>query len=132
MQLPMSAEERLCGYYPMRSFQEHGIVAGGNSDGFGDYWPITGIAGCVTRRSSSGDYLCKDQAISVMDAIRAYTVNGAYLEGTEDEKGSLEPGKLADMAVLDRDILTIDPLDIINTKVLMTIVGGEVVYERDS
>jgi predicted amidohydrolase YtcJ len=125
-------EERLCGYYPMRSFQEHGIVAGGNSDGFGDYWPITGIAGCVTRRSSSGDYLCKDQAISVMDAIRAYTVNGAYLEGTEDEKGSLEPGKLADMAVLDRDILTIDPLDIINTKVLMTIVGGEVVYEKDS
>jgi predicted amidohydrolase YtcJ len=125
-------EERLCGYYPMKSFQEHGIVAGGNSDGFGDYWPITGIAGCVTRRSSSGDYLCKDQAISVMDAIRAYTVNGAFLEGKEGEKGSLEPGKLADMAVLDRDIITVDPLDIIDTRVLMTIVGGEVVYERDS
>jgi predicted amidohydrolase YtcJ len=125
-------EERLCGYYPMRSFHDHGIVAGGNSDGFGDYWPITGIAGCVTRRSSSGKYLCREQAISVMDAIRAYTVNGAYLEGTEDEKGSLESGKLADMVVLDRDILTIDPLDIINTRVLMTIVGGEVVYERDS
>ena len=125
-------EERLCGYYPMKSFQEHGIVAGGNSDGFGDYWPITGIAGCVTRRSSSGDYLCREQAISVMDAIRAYTVNGAYLEAKEGEKGSLEPGKLADMAVLDRDILTVDPLDIINTRVLMTIVGGEVVYERDS
>jgi predicted amidohydrolase YtcJ len=58
-------------------------------------------------------------------------VNGAYLEGTEDQKGSLEPGKLADMVVLDRDILTVDPLEIINTKVLMTIVGGEVVYERD-
>jgi len=125
-------EDRLCGYYPMRSFQEHGIIAGGNSDSFGDNWVITGIAGCVTRRSSGGEYLCRGQAISVMDAIRAYTVNGAYLEGTEDEKGSLEPGKLADMVVLDRDILTIDPLDIINTRVLMTIVGGEVVYERDS
>ena len=125
-------EDRLCGYYPMKSFREHGIVAGGNSDGFGENWPITGIAGCVTRRSSGGDYLCRDQAISVMDAIRAYTVNGAFLEGTEDEKGSLEPGKLADMVVLDRDILTVDPLDIINTKVLLTIVGGEVVYERDS
>ena len=125
-------EDRLCGYYPMRSFREHGIVAGGNSDSFGENWAITGIAGCVTRRSSSGKYLCRDQAISVMDAIRAYTVNGAYLEGTEDEKGSLEPGKLADMVVLDRDILTVDPLDIVNTRVLMTVVGGEVVYERDS
>lgn len=125
-------EGRLCGYYPMKGFRDHGIVAGGNSDGFGENWPITGIAGCVTRRSSGGDYLCRDQAISVMDAIRAYTVNGAFLEGTEDVKGSLEPGKLADMVVLDRDIITIDPLDIINTKVLMTIVSGKVVYERDS
>jgi len=52
------------------------------------------------------------------------------LEKTEDEKGSLEPGKLADMVVLDKDILTIDPEEVIDTKVLMTIVGGEVVYER--
>ena len=125
-------EERLCGYYPMKGFLEHGIVVGGNSDSFGENWPITGIAGCVTRRSSSGNNLCREQAVSVMDAIRAYTVNGAFLEGTEDEKGSLEPGKLADMVVLDKDILTVDPLDIINAKVLMTIVGGEVVYERDS
>jgi len=125
-------EERLCGYYPMKSFQDHGIVAGGNSDGFGDNWPITGIAGCVTRRSSGGDYLCKEQAISIMDAIKAYTLNGAYLEGTEKVKGSLEPGKLADMVVLDRDVTSIDPLDIINTEALMTIVGGEVVYERES
>ena len=107
-------------------------MAGGNSDGFGENWPITGLTGCVTRRSSGGDYLCRDQAISIIDAIRAYTVNGAYLEGTEDEKGSLEPGKLADMVVLDRDILAVDPLDIINTNVLTTIVGGEVIYERDS
>ena len=112
--------------------QDHGIVAGGNSDGFGDNWPITGIAGCVTRRSSGGDYLCKEQAISIMDAIKAYTLNGAYLEGTEKVKGSLEPGKLADMVVLDRDVTSIDPLDIINTEALMTIVGGEVVYERES
>ncbi len=125
-------ENRLCGYYPMKSFLEHGIVTGGNSDSFGENWPITGIAGCVTRRSYSGDYLCREQAISVMDAIRAYTVNGAFLEGTENEKGSLEPGKFADMVVLDRDILTVDPLDIVNTRVLMTIVGGEVVYDRDS
>ena len=123
-------EERLCGYYPMRSFKAHGIVAGGNSDGFGENWPITGISGCVARISSRGQYLCKDQAISPIDAIRAYTINGAYLEGTEDEKGSLEPGKMADMVVLDRDLLTVNPVEIIDARVMMTIVGGEIIYRR--
>ncbi len=124
-------EERLVGYYPMRSFGDHGIVAGGNSDGFGKNWAITGIHGCVTRRSSTGRSLAEEQAIPVLDAIRAYTINGAYLENKEDEKGSIEPGKLADFVVLDRDIMTIDPSEVIEAKVVMTIVGGEVVYERD-
>jgi hypothetical protein len=123
-------KERLVGYYPMRSFKEHGIVAGGNSDGFGKNWAITGIHGCVTRKSSTGRFLAEEQAIPMMDAIKAYTLNAAYLEGKEDEKGSIEPGKLADMVVLDRDLLTIDPEEIIETRALMTIVGGEVVYER--
>lgn len=123
--------DRMKGYYPMRGFKEHGIVAGGNSDGFGSNWAITGIYGCTTRRTMRGEVLAEEQAISMMDAIRVYTVNGAYLEGMEDEKGSLEPGKLADMIVLDRGILTVDPGEVIDTKVLMTIVGGRVVYERD-
>jgi len=123
-------EHRMKGYYPMRSLKEYGIVAGGNSDGFGENWAITGIYGCVTRRTMGGEVLAEEQAISVMDAVRVYTINGAYLEGTEREKGSLEPGKLADMVVLDRDILTIDPREIIETKALMTLVGGEVVYKR--
>jgi hypothetical protein len=123
-------EDRMHGYYPMRSLKEYGIVAGGNSDNFGDNWAVTGIYGCVTRRTMGGQVLAEEQAISVMDAIRVYTINGAYLEGTEKEKGSLEPGKLADMVVLDRDILTIDPQEIIDTKALMTVVGGEVVYKR--
>jgi hypothetical protein len=121
--------ERLKGYYPMRGFKEHGVVAGGNSDGFGENWALTGIYGCVARRSSSGRYLAKGEAISLMDAIRAYTINGAYLEGNEGEKGSIEPGKLADMVVLDRDITTADHEEILKAKIVMTIVGGEVVYE---
>ena len=124
-------QERLKGYYPMRSFKEHGIVAGGNSDGFGRNWAITGIAGCVTRTSMRGQVLDAGQGISVLDAVRAYTINGAYLEGKEDEKGSIEAGKLADFVVLDRDIFTVDPSEIVETRVLMTIVGGEVVYERE-
>jgi hypothetical protein len=53
------------------------------------------------------------------------------MENKEDEKDSIEPGKLADFVVLNRDITAIDPSEIIEAKVLMTIVGGEVVYERD-
>jgi len=122
-------QDRLSGYYPMRSFKEHGIVAGGNSDGFGKNWALTGIYGCATRRSSSGRLLDEGQAISMLNSIRAYTINGAFLEGKEDLKGSIEPGKLADFVVLDRDILTVDPKEVIETKVMMTIVGGEIVYE---
>ncbi len=122
-------QDRLSGYYPMRSFKEHGIVAGGNSDGFGKNWALTGIYGCATRRSSSGRLLDEGQAISMLNSIRAYTINGAFLEGKEDLKGSIEPGKLADFVVLDRDILTVDPKEVIETKVMMTIVGGEIVYK---
>jgi len=78
-----------------------------------------------------GQVLAAEQGISVLDAVRAYTINGAYLEGKEDEKGSIEAGKLADFVVLDRDIFAVDPSEIVETRVLMTIVGGEVVYERE-
>ena len=117
-------------YYPMRSFKDHGIVAGGNSDNFGENWVITGIHGCVTRETSGGKVLNKSEAIPVTEAIKVYTINGAYLENQECEKGTLEYGKLADMVVLDRDILRINPKGIIDAKALMTFVGGELVYSR--
>ncbi|MBS7619806.1 amidohydrolase, partial [Candidatus Bathyarchaeota archaeon] len=123
-------EWRMKGYYPMKSFRKYGIVAGGNSDGFGSNWAITGIYGCVTRKTLKGHILSKEEAIPVIDAIKVYTLNGAYLEGMEKEKGTIEPGKLADMIVLDKDVLTIDPDEIIDLKVLMTIIGGEIVYRR--
>ncbi|MFB0543404.1 MAG: amidohydrolase, partial [Candidatus Bathyarchaeia archaeon] len=123
--------KRLCYYYPMRSFKEYGIVAGGNSDSIGPNWPMYNIYGMVTRKAKTGEELCTEQGISVMDAIRAYTLNGAYLEGMEDRKGSLEPGKLADMVILDRDILTCDPEELKDFKVLTTIIGGEIVYPRE-
>ena len=113
----------------MRSFKDHGIVAAGNSDGFGTSWALTGIYGCVTRKSKTGQVLYRDEAIGVMDALRAYTWNAAILEGNQATKGSIEPGKLADFVVLDSDITTMDPEEILRARVLMTIVGGEVVYE---
>ncbi len=120
--------DRLCGYYPMKSFRDHGIVAAGNSDGFGANWALTGIYGCVARKSRTGQYLCKDEAVPIIDGIRAYTWNAAYLEGTEETKGSIEPGKMADFVVLDRDITTEPHESILEAKVLMTIIGGETVY----
>jgi predicted amidohydrolase YtcJ len=120
--------DRLCGYYPMKSFRDHGIVAAGNSDGFGQNWVLTGIYGCVARKSRTGQYLCKEEAVPIMDGIRAYTWNAAYLEGTEDTKGSIEAGKMADFVVLDKDITTEPHESILVAKILMTIIGGEVVY----
>jgi predicted amidohydrolase YtcJ len=64
-----------------------------------------------------------------MDAIRVYTWNGAYMSKEEDKLGSIEPGKLADIIVLDRDILTIDPEDLLNVQVLTTMVDGKIIYE---
>ncbi|MFA9496825.1 MAG: amidohydrolase, partial [Candidatus Bathyarchaeota archaeon] len=124
--------ERMKRYMPMRSFKEMGIVASGNAD-----WSVCsanvfeGIHVCVNRTSETGQDLGQSQTISVMDAIRVYTWNGAYITFEEDIKGSIEPGKLADLAILDTDILACDPVDIAKTKVLTTIVDGKVVYQRE-
>jgi hypothetical protein len=66
----------------------------------------------------------------MIDAVRAYTWNAAYLEGTENTKGSIEVGKFADFVMLDRDIMTIPHEEILKTNVQMTIIEGEVVYEK--
>ncbi|HYW47117.1 MAG TPA: amidohydrolase family protein [Bryobacteraceae bacterium] len=68
--------------------------------------------------------------ITVAEAIRAYTWGSAYASFEEKIKGSIEPGKLADMAVLSSDILTIDPAEIAKVKVAMTVFDGRVIYDR--
>ena len=124
--------ERLERYFPHRTYLEKGILAVGNSD-----WFVTSanvaqqIYGVVSRRGYTGDVIGPEQAITVKDALRLYTINGAYASFEETRKGSLEPGKLADMVVLDRDILTIPEDEIKEVKVETTIVGGEIVYQRD-
>jgi hypothetical protein len=117
--------------HPLKSMKERGIIAGGNSDyAVSDGNPMKQIYAAVTRKTMTGRTVGPGEAISLMDAIRLYTWNGAYLGKEEGIKGSLEKGKLADMAVLDRDILTVPPEEIKDIKVVMTIVGGEVLYEK--
>ena len=93
--------------------------------------PVQGIYCAVTRLAKNGDgpYL-PEQALSVEDAIYAYTAESAWNTGEENIKGKVKAGFLADFITMDRDLYTIDPKDILNAKVTRTFVGGEKVYER--
>jgi predicted amidohydrolase YtcJ len=123
--------ERSRWLHPHRTMKKMGIIAGGNSDcPVTFYGPFFQIYAAVTRRSSSGQVIGPEEVIGVMDAIRVYTWNGAYLAKEEHLKGSIEPGKLADMVVIDRDILSIPEEEIKDVRVLTTIVDGVIVYQR--
>ena len=123
--------ERVRWLHPHRTMQEMGIIAGGNNDyAVTDYGPMVQIYEAVVRKTMTGQLVSPEESIGVMDAIRVYTWNGAYIGKEEDIKGSIEPGKLADMVVLDRDILTVPQEEIKDIQVLTTIVDGKIVYQR--
>ena len=83
----------------------------------------------VTRTDYNGKLWGPSQKISVEEAIRIGTLHGAYASFEEHRKGSIEPGKLADLVVLEKDPTKVDPMSIIDIKVERTMVGGEWVYE---
>jgi predicted amidohydrolase YtcJ len=92
---------------------------------------LEGLYASITRQDKSrkpAEGWFPDQRMSREQALRSYTLDAAYAAFEEQDKGSLEPGKLADITVLSKDILTIQPREILDTDVLYTVVGGEVVY----
>ncbi len=94
--------------------------------------PVLSIYAAVTRRTLDGKNpqgWVPEQKISVEEAVRAYTVGSAYAEFQDGVKGSITPGKLADLVMLSRDIYKIDPKEIENVKVVLTIVDGRIVHE---
>ena len=116
---------------PHRAWLDHGIMtAAGTDSPVTPYYPFPSLWASIARKTElKGICLGEDQKVTREEAIRMYTLNGAHLTFEEDIKGSLEPGKLADMIVLDRDILTCPEDDIKDTEVLTTYLGGEIVYE---
>ena len=92
---------------------------------------MRGIYCAVTRKDckGSGPYL-PEQAVSMYDALYAYTAEGAYVSGDEDIRGKIVPGMEADFIILDRDLFEIPEEEILEAKVLETYIGGERVYKR--
>lgn len=108
-----------------------GIIANGTDAPVEDVDPIASFYSTVSRRMNNGEVFYADQRLSRMEALRSYTINVAYAGHEEDIKGSLEVGKLADVTVLSKDILTIPEDEIPSTEIAYTIVGGEVMYSGE-
>src|SRR5215204_1842912 len=127
-------EKRLKGTYAFRSLLDTGVVLAFGTDWFvAPLNPLFGIYAAVTRRTlddKNPNGWIPEQKITVEEAVRAFTWGSAYAEFQENVKGTLEPGKLADFVMLSDDIFTIDPVKIRDARVLLTVVNGDVVYER--
>lgn len=123
--------------YPFKAWLDAGITVAMSSDcpatsGEELISPLLGIYVAVNRKTDAGQELGPEQRVTVEEALRAYTMGGAYATFEEEDKGSIEPGKLADLAVLSRDPTQVDTEEIKDIEVEMTIVGGRVEYMKPS
>jgi predicted amidohydrolase YtcJ len=125
---PRRAEE---GAYVWQKLMQSGAVVGNGTDApVEDVSPVACFYASVTRKTADGSVFYPAQRMTREQALRSYTWNNAYAAFEEDLKGSLEPGKLADITVLSRDIMTIPEDEIPRAEVVYTIVSGEVRYQR--
>ncbi|WP_456959666.1 amidohydrolase [Lysinibacillus sp. TE18511] len=125
--------DRVQHMYAARDYIDQGIIAAGGSDApVTDINPLLGIHVAVNRKSQSGMDIGSSQCISVMEAIKLYTWNGAYASFEEDIKGSIEVGKLADLVVLNDSILNVSPDQIKDLKVEKTMIDGEIIYSKEN
>jgi predicted amidohydrolase YtcJ len=95
-----------------------------------DVSPLASFYASVSRKLKDGTVFFPDQRMSREEALRSYTANNAFAAFEEKVKGSLEPGKLADITVLSRDIMTIPEDEILSTDIVYTIIGGKVAFDR--
>jgi predicted amidohydrolase YtcJ len=131
--------ERMKDFLPLRSMLDTGLVVGGGSDHMirfdprlstNPYHPFFEMWMAITRKMADGNVLSPEQRISRFEALKMWTRNNAYLTFGEKQVGSIEPGKLADMAVINKDFATCPEHEIKEIETLQTIVGGKVVFDR--
>jgi predicted amidohydrolase YtcJ len=126
---PRRAEE---GAYVWQKLMKTGaVIANGTDAPVEDIDPIASFYASVSRRTKDGSVFYPDQRMSRVEALRSYTINAAFASFDENIKGSLEPGKLADVTVFSKDILTIPEREIPTARILYTIVGGQVAYRSN-
>ena len=124
--------ERGENYYPLGDLLKAGIPAAIASDcPVTDFSPLRGIHSAMTRKTKEGRELAPKQKITFMEALRMYTINGAYSSFEENVKGSIETGKLADMVLFDRSLVKTDIDKLVEAKVEWTMLDGEFVYKRN-
>lgn len=134
-------DRRILSFHPYKSLFDAGVIVNGGSDhmvkfdsyaSINPYNPFLAMWTVITRKTENGSLINSHEALDREQALRMYTINNAYASFEEDLKGSLEPGKLADLVVISEDYLTC-PVDKIKTiKPEMTMVGGKIVYSSDS
>ncbi len=119
------------GAYVWQKLMKTGAVVGNGTDApVEDVSPLASFYASVSRKLKDGTVFYPEQRMSRVEALQSYTVNNAYAAFEEKLKGTLEPGKLADITVLSRDIMTIPEDEILATDVVYTIVGGKVAFDR--
>ena len=130
--IPFIGEERAQWMYPIKSVQDAGgMLAFGSDWSVSTANPLPQIETAVTRKSANDESIpvfIPEERIDLESAIVAFTLNAAFVNKHEDQTGSIEVGKLADLIVLDQNLFEIDPADISETNVLLTLFGGEPAY----
>jgi predicted amidohydrolase YtcJ len=115
--------------YPYRSLMQHGIHLAGASDcPVAPALPLLGIRDAIVRKTGSGADFGPEERLGIDDALALYTSEAAHFSFDEERMGTLEPGKYADLVVLDRDITQVSPEQIPDAQVLMTVLGGDIVF----
>lgn len=125
---------RVRGMFPLKSYLEAGVTTALGSDAPITYPdPMNSLYGALTRQDrKTGACAGENQKVALLEALRMFTYNGAYASFEEDVKGSLEPGKLADIVILDQDLLACPPERIQEVTVRRTLVGGRTVYTKET
>ena len=118
--------------YPLGTLKKHGVhLAAGSDSPMAPIDPLMGIYGAAFRKTETGEVVRQEERIGILEALRLYTIQAAEASFEEEIKGSISPGKMADLVVLNEDPTRLPSERIKDLRVEMTILGGKVVWERD-